>query len=499
MSCNHTSAEQILKELPEHKEKVEKEILKKYQNKNILVYNKAENKVGCSRCRKIIKYNNTFLHRGISKCPFCGNTVKCSSYKMGRKKHTQYMRILVPLRRGNSIYFVLYYADIMYSDYLPHVKFEFAQIYKVNSNELTRYKKEYYGWVQRDNFIIPKEISGLYGYPARYEELRMISTDLDRLIKGTALKYVDLARFYFKTHDPQILIAYVGEAWKYPAMEMLFKGGLETLVISRCKGEKGGINIKGKTLPAILKSDMLTVKEARRMNMNIPDFKAYLKSLKMGYRVSNRKELEKIKDLFREMSYHNADNDLKEVLEISGFQKILKFLTKQQCSIYQFEDYISQLKKINLPLNNKNLFPRDFDKAHTDLSMRIKIEADIILRNNYEKAIADNSLSHFNHKNICIDIAPNPESIIKEGENLHHCVAMYAERVADRRCYIYFVRKQSDPDCSYYTLELSPDGEVRQCRGMQNCIMTDEVREAVEAFEKEAIKIFSKKKKGKAA
>ena len=498
MSCKHTSAEQILKELPEHKKKVEKEILKKYQNKNILVYSKAENKAGCSRCRKIIKYNNTFLHGGISKCPFCGNTVECSSYKMGRKKHTQYMRILVPFRRGNSIYFVLYYADILYRDYLPHVKFEYAQIYKVNSNELTRYEKEYYGWVQRDNFIIPTEISGVYGYPARYEELQMISTDLDKLIKGTALKYIDLGQFYRITHDSQLLIAYIREAWKYPAMEMMFKGGLKTLVISRCEGEKGGINIKGKTLPAILKSDMLTVKEARRMNMNMPDLKAYLKSLSLGYRITDRKELNKAKDVFRKMSYRNTENDLKEVLRISGFRKMVKYAIKQKCSIYQFEDYISQLKKLNLPLNNKNLFPRDFDKAHTDLSMRIKIEADIILRNNYEKAIVGNSLSHFNHKNICIDIAQNPESIMKEGESLHHCVAMYAERVADKRCYIYFVRKADEINSSYYTLELSPDGEVRQCRGMQNCMMTDEVKEAVEAFEKEALKNF-KKKKGKAA
>lgn len=61
------------------------------------------------------------------------------------------------------------------------------------------------------------------------------------------------------------------------------------------------------------------------------------------------------------------------------------------------------------------------------------------------------------------------EDIMVEGENLHHCLGSsdrYWERIERREAYILFLRRTAEPDKSYYTLEVEPNGTVRQKRTM---------------------------------
>lgn len=68
-----------------------------------------------------------------------------------------------------------------------------------------------------------------------------------------------------------------------------------------------------------------------------------------------------------------------------------------------------------------------------------------------------------------------------EGKCLHHCVGGYAERVSKGETYIFFIRREEEPDMSWYTLNLDKDlARVIQNRGNRNCDRTPEI----EAFEK---------------
>lgn len=61
------------------------------------------------------------------------------------------------------------------------------------------------------------------------------------------------------------------------------------------------------------------------------------------------------------------------------------------------------------------------------------------------------------------------EEVLEEGERLHHCVGSsgrYWDRMERRESYVLFLRRASDPDTPYYTLEVEPDGTVRQKRTM---------------------------------
>lgn len=50
---------------------------------------------------------------------------------------------------------------------------------------------------------------------------------------------------------------------------------------------------------------------------------------------------------------------------------------------------------------------------------------------------------------------------------LHHCVGSskrYWDRIEHNEAYILFLRRKEAPDVPYYTLEIEPDGTVRQKR-----------------------------------
>lgn len=76
-----------------------------------------------------------------------------------------------------------------------------------------------------------------------------------------------------------------------------------------------------------------------------------------------------------------------------------------------------------------------------------------------------------------------PDDLVTEGNALHHCVASYANRVANRECIILFLRQCSDESIPYYTIEVC-GGKAVQVRSTGNCDMTPEIREFIATWEK---------------
>ena len=86
------------------------------------------------------------------------------------------------------------------------------------------------------------------------------------------------------------------------------------------------------------------------------------------------------------------------------------------------------------------------------------------------------------------------EEIMDEGEKLHHCVGSsdrYWERIERRESYVLFLRRVSKPDAPYYTLEIEPDGTVRQKRTMYDR-QKEDIKDA-EKFLREWQKVISKR------
>lgn len=91
--------------------------------------------------------------------------------------------------------------------------------------------------------------------------------------------------------------------------------------------------------------------------------------------------------------------------------------------------------------------------------------------------------------------AKSTQELIREGEKLSHCVGTYAERYANREVNILVIRKKKNSEEPFYTMEISKNKIIIQCRGKRNCSMTDEIKKFVEQYEKDILDAAGKKKK----
>lgn len=75
----------------------------------------------------------------------------------------------------------------------------------------------------------------------------------------------------------------------------------------------------------------------------------------------------------------------------------------------------------------------------------------------------------FTDKEYRIVVPERVEDIMYEGQALRHCAhssEIYYDRIQNRESYIMFLRKAEEADKPYYTLEVEPDGTIRQKRTM---------------------------------
>ena len=165
-------------------------------------------------------------------------------------------------------------------------------------------------------------------------------------------------------------------------------------------------------------------------------------------------------------------------------------------SLNLYMDYkrcLSQLDETNR--KKWPLYPKDFSriqKLHDDAVNFLNRERERIqaakqaerqqkyLENFYEKAksleMSDSTYSII----ACKDLM----DLVKEGRSLSHCVGSYVTSVSEGREYILFLRKKSAIDMPYFTVDVTPEGRVRQIHGYGNCNLTKEVKPFVEKWAK---------------
>ena len=90
--------------------------------------------------------------------------------------------------------------------------------------------------------------------------------------------------------------------------------------------------------------------------------------------------------------------------------------------------------------------------------------------------------------------------LMAEGKTLHHCVGGYIKRMAEGETAIFFLRKASEPDKPFYTLELQKK-RVIQCRTEHNASYdrNPDVKNFVDMWMEKVVKKGGKKKAKEAA
>lgn len=76
-------------------------------------------------------------------------------------------------------------------------------------------------------------------------------------------------------------------------------------------------------------------------------------------------------------------------------------------------------------------------------------------------------------------------SLLEEGHILHHCIGSYIDSVTAGKEYILYLRKVTEPDTPFFTINLLPNGKVRQIHGLCNCNVPKELQPFIDKWAKQ--------------
>lgn len=475
--------EEILKKLPKAPADVTDWIYKYCAYNGYIIYKNGRGI--CTRCGKEFDILSV-KHNEVTECPHCGHMAICKAARYGRKSLIDEFRVMVYVHRGKTIYATLWQIQLDYSPAgKPEIGKDLVAVYTFNKKEQSYYRKYYdwcagkYDWEKAERFSIPG--SGRWVY----KDIYIYRGNLERVFETTDMKYLK-DKSFTDTLSAYQLLMYIRYGLKYESIEKLKKVGFERIVRNKLSDwpGSGAIYWRGKTLQKILRLDMDDIRKAAEHNPGFAELAAFQALTRSERKKESWETVESVSRL--------SPSEYKKIGRYTNVLKYVKYREKTK-GVYSYAwlDYIEAAQKIGLDITKKDvLFPKDFRAAHDEALDTVKIaqskERDKKIKNAVPRI-------EFHKNGLLIKAATSQKSLNGESRQLDHCVRTYGDRLADGKCYIYFIRQESEPKKSYYTLETNAKGEFVQCRGMRNCEMTEEVKAFVKEFCKHLQKQLKKK------
>lgn len=162
--------------------------------------------------------------------------------------------------------------------------------------------------------------------------------------------------------------------------------------------------------------------------------------------------------------------------------KAYNYLVKQTAAdstikhtLSTYADYMNMAKRAGYNTDAEQIYkPKDLKAAHSDV-------IDLLQKDGWKKQAKTTRKKFPKVNKVCKTlkkyeyedskykiVAPTGiEDIIREGTLLHHCIHtcdFYYDRIQTKESFLMFLRKQSDPKKPWYTLEVEPNGNIRQKR-----------------------------------
>lgn len=286
---------------------------------------------------------------------------------------------------------------------------------------------------------------------------------------------------------------------KYPNVENLVRQGMSGYVnslIESTQENKGYYYEKYYTFDVRKTRKFVNWKEKRPHLMlgiekeDMPLIKKY--SANQVFLYSYAKRVDKVKlpfEFLNKLNKHNIEKSVEFLRQdFHGFKphflrtynyiekQTLKCERKDIINFQYLKDYWNSLYKVYGTMDKNLLYPGDLRIAHDRTLMLVKEKEDEALSKQIKRTTKKYEKYAFEDPKTGLMIIPcrSHSDLIKEGKLLDHCVASYAKSVASGSICIFFIRKKSEPDIPFFTLELK-NGKVQQNRGYKNCSRTPEV------------------------
>lgn len=444
----------------------------------------------CTSCKSDVTVEHP-LHNKPGRCPHCGRKI---TYKTVSKSENIRDRAnfayIQPLSNGYAIRWfkvTKYYDHYRQPEYNIH---EFCRQMETDEDRTS------YWWEDFRN-TGEYRFCGPYYQSGSSDKSYLYTTNLKRVFRDhPQLKYFPFGEFAKKA-GPVNVCNLIPEVIRKPQLEYLVKLGFVRLAAEVVNNDRRHIELVGAKIRDALGVCKDDIPVLRALNPGNDDLKLF--------RAARRYGIQEAADLVKSQQGERVYNtgDLCDVLRYASPRKVLRYLDAQWETekglktrwgsrrysdkndiLRDWKDYLGECRLLRYDLKNDFvLFPKNLAEAH-DQAMEMG-EAEE--KGGYpviaEMADEFNRYYAYAGKELLIRAPKDHKELTREGQKLKHCVATYAKEVARGETVILFIRKVSEPDKPFYTLEYQ-DGEVQQCRGLQNCSMTENVKKFVETWKK---------------
>lgn len=272
-----------------------------------------------------------------------------------------------------------------------------------------------------------------------------------------------------------------------PAAEYLFKLGCPTLA-ARASGvvdtdAKPGfqsmMGVSKQLLPLYQKYDVTPAEHRIIKNwggwVSEEEFKAF-RSLKIS-------DYHYAEELVTRMSFHRFVTYFAK--QVSTHKQKIEYL------MMKYRDYLNMSADLGVDLSHKSVrYPSDCVEAHDRVNKRVQLCKaaidDARFKRNVEAIYEAIGNTDFQRAGFCVVLPQSRTDFVIEGQTLNHCVgsvSTYYENHLKGKRMIFFIRKVSEPDKPFYTMEADMVNKtICQLYGFADCSAPKEVRRFAEAF-----------------
>ena len=340
-----------------------------------------------------------------------------------------------------------------------------------------RIKSYWFGlWKNKYNRWYPIEYGTYWYYRPKG---KVYPRNLKSALKGKHTGYYEMYTGVSKEIDPS---HYIGLERKYPILERLVKAGLIKLATDVYFEDYEYIGDFDENQTELLKQmgiDQARLKRLRSIKESMP----VLRWLRF------EKKLDTIfpDDVIKNLAEWEVTPDDVELVGYSA-TKVRNYLSRQQALtgyeprwlMTEWRDYLNMAEDIGMDISKDMIRkPKNLQKAHQEVidikeANSIKEQADEIRKKfaKCDEVLKTIDLYEYSNDTYTLITPKRVEDIVREGTVLRHCVHTcdyYFDRIQNHESYLVFLRKSSQPDVPWYTLEVEPGGNIRQKRTTGDC------------------------------
>ena len=447
-------------------------IAKKAYKKHMYIFYKQNGYAKCTACGREVELKNKARHNQSGYCPSCRKEI---TYKAWGKQKTVKDRltlgIIQKLKDESGYIYRRITSSITYrkdEDYKREVYFWENERFRTN-NQMDML--EYFEFGEYKNTGVMRWCHGLnngyryyYGYSS---DSILYERNLDKLFAGTVMEFYCIKTLLQHVNpvsvEPERMVHTLA---RNPEYERLIKVGLYSLTIdmmsrslSTNKGEKKLWNYLGIS------------KEYYKMAVEQDVKVRHVMVMQQATQYNMHLTYEQI--CFYKKYYYNTCGEIFKLGHPTKFYRYLKELVATSDRLAgDYIDYLEDLRVLGVERDKSLYFPKNFQAVHTQYAaMRRERDneiekATVRKKNKILKKLVEEISPIFTmeDESMQIVIPTSKMDFTKEGQNQHNCVAGYYERMIKRETVVVFLRKKENINQSYCTVELSPEGDIRQNR-----------------------------------